>query len=316
MRTGEFELIEQIRNEWKAPEGVLGIGDDCAVLPQRPGVETLVSTDMLVEGVHFLMEDIDAFSLGWKSAAVNISDIAAMGGSPVGSFLGVAIPKNLDDVFINGFLEGYKALSDKFDCPLLGGDTTSSTDKLCISVTVLGECPQGKSVKRGGAREGDLVCVCGSIGDSAAGLRCILGSPGAEFPPLEKTLVARHYRPLPMVREGILLREKGVHSMMDVSDGVASDLRHILKASGVGARVDCRNLPLSEELRRICSLRGWDPVSLALEGGEDYALLFTAAPRTIRNIGVPHHVIGEILPKEEGMIWDGSDRDLCGFRHF
>ena len=312
MEKGEFELIDWIKGQFRVPDGVLGIGDDCAVLPQREGLETLVTTDMLVEGVHFLLEDIDPYSLGWKSAAVNLSDIAGMGGKPVGTFLSCALPKTLDDDFLKGFFEGYKDLSGRFDCPLLGGDTTASLDKLCINVTVLGTCGIGKSRKRSAAEPGDLICVTGPLGDSAAGLKVILNN--VERHEEEWILRERHYRPVPRIEEGMKLAvTPGVNAMMDISDGIASDLRHILEASGTGARVDVRSLPLSAEFRTVCARRGWDPVELAAGGGEDYELLFTCRPGTA--VPVPHTVIGEILVAP-CLIWDGTDRDFTGFKHF
>ena len=312
MEKGEFELIDWIKGQFRVPDGVLGIGDDCAVLPQRDGLETLVTTDMLVEGVHFLLEDVDPYSLGWKSAAVNLSDIAGMGGKPVGTFLSCALPKTLDDGFLKGFFEGYKALSDRFDCPLLGGDTTSSLDKLCINVTVLGECVARRSRKRSAAEPGDLICVTGPLGDSAAGLKVILENAAAEKE--EGILRERHYRPVPRIEEGMrLAATPGVNAMMDISDGIGSDLRHILEESGTGARVDVRSLPLSAELRTVCARRGWDPVELALDGGEDYELLFTCRPGT--EVPVRHTVIGEILVTP-GLHWEGTDRDFTGFHHF
>ena len=318
MEKGEFGLIEWIRGQFRVPDGVLGIGDDCAVLPQVTGMETLVTTDMLVEGVHFLLEDIDPYRLGWKSAAVNLSDIAGMGGKPVGTFLSVALPKRLDDSFLEGFFKGYKDLSERFDCPLLGGDTTASPDRICINVTVLGACEAGRSRKRSAAQPGDLVCVTGPLGDSAAGLRVVLERVGrnnrADTPDDEAVLVERHYRPMPRVTEGIMLASTpGVNAMMDISDGIGSDLRHILEESGKGARVDVRSLPLSAELRAVCARRGWDPVEPALDGGEDYELLFTCRPDT--KIPVPYTVIGEILAAP-GLRWEGSDRDFTGFKHF
>lgn len=308
---GEFELIDRIKEQFAVPEGLSGIGDDCAVIPQRDGVDTLVSTDMLMEGVHFLLEDIDPFDLGWKSAAVNISDIAAMGGRPVGSFLAFSLPRTLSDSFVEAFVAGYKALSDKYACPLLGGDTTSSPDRLCICVTVMGDCPSGQSVRRSTAAPGDLVCVTGKLGDSAAGLKVILG--GLERGPQESALVERHYRPVPRVAEGISLRACGVHSMMDISDGIASDLRHILSSSNVGARIDMQALPLSEELLGCAARHSWDPLELAVGGGEDYELLFTMAPGT--RVDVPHTVVGRIV-EGDGVEWVGADRDFVGFRHF
>ncbi|MBP5721602.1 MAG: thiamine-phosphate kinase [Bacteroidales bacterium] len=312
MEKGEFGLIEWIRKQVKVPDGVLGIGDDCAVLPQRDGLETLVTTDMLVEGSHFLMDDIDPYSLGWKSAAVNLSDIAGMGGKPVGTFLSVALPKGLSDSFMEGFFRGYKDLSDRFSCPLLGGDTTASPDRLCINVTVLGTCEAGRSRKRSAAQPGDLICVTGTLGDSAGGLKVILEK--LEKNGEEGILRERHYRPVPKVEEGMsLAATPGVNAMMDISDGIGSDLRHILEESCTGARVDVRSLPLSAELRTACARRGWDPVGLAAGGGEDYELLFTCRPGT--HVPVPHTVIGEIL-SSPGLRWEGTDKDFTGFRHF
>ena len=317
MKLGEFDLIEEIRRRFDVPQDTLGIGDDCAVLPQHDGKETLVSTDMLVDGVHFLSDDVTALDLGWKSAAVNISDIAGMGGRPVGSFLSFALPGRLDDDWLLKFIEGYKLLSDMFGCPLLGGDTTSSPDRLCISVTVLGESETSKSHKRSDARVGDLVCVTGCLGDSAAGLQIILDEAAglrrkSERSDLDWALVDSHYRPFPQVEAGLTLSAtEGVHAMMDISDGVGSDLRHILKASGVEAEVDVNKLPLSPELKEACSLNeGWDPVHFALDGGEDYQLLFTAtagAVEELRKKGLPVTEIGRITGVSQSL----SHRNRC-----
>lgn len=311
---GEFGLIERIKEALGGPmpDGVLGIGDDCAVLPQAGGMETLVSTDMLLEGSHFLRGDIPARLLGWKSAAVNFSDIAAMGGRPVGSFLSLGLPAGLDSDWMDAFLAGYKECSQYCGAPLLGGDTTTSQDGIAINVTVIGQCQRGRSRKRSSAVPGDLVCVTGPLGDSAAGLQAILqGVRGSED---AETLVERHYRPVPRVSEGqALAATPGVHAMMDISDGVASDLRHILKASGVGAAVRTQDVPLSAELRRVCAQQGWDATTLALTGGEDYELLFTMAPGT--EPPVPYFVIGTIT-EEKTLVWEGSSQDFIGFRHF
>lgn len=315
MDLGEFGLIDYIREQFDVPEGVLGIGDDCAVLPQVSGYETLVSTDMLMDGVHFLMNDVDPYSLGWKSAAVNISDIAGMGGKPVASFLSFALPKNLSDDFLRQFMRGYKDLSDRFSCPLLGGDTTSSLDRLCISVTVMGSCPQGQSRKRAAAQAGDIICTTGPVGDSGAGLNVILS--GCARGALEAELVRRHYRPMPRVEAGLALSAiPGVHAMMDISDGIGSDIRHILDESAKGAEIDTASLPLSPELREACTVHGWDPVHLALEGGEDYELLFTVSEKAYAaGLPVECHPIGRIV-EGEGVKWLGSSEDYSGFHHF
>lgn len=314
---GEFGLIDRIRKMTSVPDpSWVGIGDDCAVIPLSPETggapasDLLVSTDMLVEGTHFLMEDISPRQLGWKSAAVNISDIAAMGGKPIATFLSLALPKTLPEQWMQEFMEGYNEISEKYGAALLGGDTTCSPDRICINVAVLGTCPRGKAKLRSAARPGDLVCVTGTLGDSAAGLRLILGGQKGAAP----RLMDRHYTPTPRVEEGLALScLPGVHAMMDISDGVGSDLRHILDESGVGARIDTGKLPISKELQALCSEKGWDPKELALSGGEDYELLFTMDPQETPDI--PYTVIGEITANPT-VTWEGGSRDYMGYKHF
>ena len=314
---GEFGLIDRIRKMTSVPDpSWVGIGDDCAVIPLSPETggapasDLLVSTDMLVEGTHFLMEDISPRQLGWKSAAVNISDIAAMGGKPIATFLSLALPKTLPEQWMQEFMEGYNGISEKYGAALLGGDTTCSPDRICINVAVLGTCPRGKARLRSAARPGDLVCVTGTLGESAAGLRLILGGQKGAAP----RLMDRHYTPTPRVEEGLALScLPGVHAMMDISDGVGSDLRHILDESGVGARIDTGKLPISKELQALCSEKGWDPKELALSGGEDYELLFTMDPQETPDI--PYTVIGEITANPT-VTWEGGSRDYMGYKHF
>lgn len=311
---GEFGLIEEISRSITPPPGILGIGDDCAVILQLSGMETLVSSDMLIEGTHFLMDDISAYRLGWKSAAVNISDIAAMGGRCTGSFLSYALPKGMQKEWMEEFFRGYNEVSAIYGCPLLGGDTTSSPDRLCISVTVVGECPAGTSRKRSDAREGDLICVTGPLGDSAAGLQVIL--QGCERDEDAQTLIERHYLPRPRIREGMAIAAtEGAHAMMDISDGIGSDLRHILKASGCGAEIDTASIPMSEELKRKCSALGWDALKLAISGGEDFELLFTISEEAEKTLDIEHFVIGRISSGHE-LVWKGSDKDYTGYSHF
>ena len=319
---GEFGLIGRIRERFPAPEGVTGIGDDCAVIPQRSGQDTLVSTDMLVEGTHFLRDRVSPYQLGWKSAAVNLSDIAAMGGQPTATFLSVALPPDLEADWMGEFLRGYAEISARFGAALLGGDTTASPDRICLNVAVLGACPARAARLRSAAQAGDLVCVTGTLGDSAAGLRAIL--EGVETDADIQALINRHYLPLPRVAEGLrLAATPGVHAMMDISDGIGSDLRHILEASGVGAVIDVPALPLSPALQRTCSRLGWDAAALATGGGEDYELLFTCTPEAEKALEVPHTVIGAVterrLRTEPGMTdveWRGAEGPVSGFDHF
>ena len=306
--SGEFGFIEKIKSLFDCGP-LKGIGDDCAIIPQKTGLETLVSTDMLVEGVHFLKDDISPYELGWKSAAVNFSDIAAMGGKPVGTFLSIALPKDLSEEWADGFISGFKALSDKFNTPLLGGDTTSSPGPICINVAILGECPCGRAKMRSSAIVGDYVYVTGNLGDSACGLKIIL--EGLED---DGHLVGKHHLPMPKISEGQRLSDiDGVHAMMDISDGIASDLRHILKASGVGAEIDLSRVPMSHEMLFCCEKYGWDAAELAVSGGEDYELLFTAAPSCALPAGCIR--IGKIVEGAD-IKWIGSTKDYMGFRHF
>ena len=309
---GEFELIEEIRKRFPAPLGVMGIGDDCAILPQRNGYETLVSADLLVEGVHFLMDDITPEQLGWKSVAVNLSDIAAMGGRPIATFLSIALPPTVSDDWVRRFMEGYHQLSELYLTPLLGGDTTRSLERLCINVTVLGEARKGQSRRRDSAQVGDLVCVTGPLGDSAAGLQAILQQ--VERDEVVERLIKRHYEPMPRVDYGFQLSLcESVHAMMDISDGIGSDLHHILKASGVGATIDVAKIPHSDDLSLLCQRQGWDWRKLAIGGGEDYELLFTLGRDA--DPGIPYKVIGSIT-SDAGIRWNGMEEDVLGFRHF
>ena len=321
MKTGEFDLIGRISAQVRSsvPDGVTGIGDDCAVIPQRDGLDTLVTTDLLVEDRHFLLDDIGPFDLGWKSAAVNISDIAAMGGRPESAFLSIALPGRIGPEWVERFIAGFMELAGRYGVALLGGDTSASPDKLFINITVLGSCRHGAALQRSGARPGDLVCVTGTLGDSAAGLKLIIEHSSNAVAYLRE----RHYRPEPRVGEGIALAATpGVHSMMDISDGIASDLPHILEASGAGAEIDLRRLPLSQELSDICAAHGWDAAELAVGGGEDYELLLTVAPEAFEAAsaaaGGRLTAIGRIVESGEPAIrWIGGKRnDYKGFTHF
>lgn len=304
----EFGLIEKIASMFPAPEGVLGIGDDCAVIPRGDGKDTLASTDLLTGGIHFLRDRIPPYELGWKAAAVNLSDIAAMGGKPVGTFLSLALPKDCDDAFITLMMEGYAEASRHYGTPLLGGDTCASAGELTLNVTVLGECPHGKALLRSSAKPGDGIYVTGTLGDSAAGLKALL-----EVLP-EPELIQRHYHPVPRIEEGLRLAAcDGAGAAMDLSDGLASDLRHILKASLCGASIDLKALPLSAELLTFCRQYGADPLELALCGGEDYELLFTLRPGCPPP--VPCTCVGRITAGS-ALVWEGSDRDFTGFKHF
>ena len=309
----EFGFIDHIRRRFAdlPDQGFEGIGDDCAVLPL--GGEALVFTsDLLTEGVHFLRHATSARELGGKSLAVNLSDVAAMGARPVATLLSIALPPDASGVWAEEFMEGYRELSARFGTPLVGGDTTRSESGVTINVTAIGRSPLTHLKRRRDARPGDALFVAGELGASGAGLRDLLaGHP--DTPPARI-----HRNPQPQVDEGIWLGARSeVHAMMDLSDGLASDLRHILDESDCGAEV---------ELERIPVAAGSD-LRTAACGGEDYKLLFTAAPAAARRLeeeflarfGTPLHRIGRITERA-GLTWlqAGSpvQLDWQGFTHY
>lgn len=309
----EFGFIDHIRRRFAdlPDQGFEGIGDDCAVLPL--GGEALVFTsDLLTEGVHFLRHATSARELGGKSLAVNLSDVAAMGARPVATLLSIALPPDASGVWAEEFMEGYRELSARFGTPLVGGDTTRSESGVTINVTAIGRSPLTHLKRRRDARPGDALFVAGELGASGAGLRDLL----AGHPDTPSARV--HRNPLPQVDEGIWLGARSeVHAMMDLSDGLASDLRHILDESDCGAEV---------ELERIPVAAGAD-LRTAACGGEDYKLLFTAAPTATRQLeeeflarfGAPLHRIGRITERA-GLTWlqAGSpvQLDWQGFTHY
>lgn len=317
---GEFGFIDMIRSKiGPLPEGIMGIGDDCAVIPISSREDLIVTTDLLVEDVHFLRGDISAWRLGWKSVAVNISDIAAMGGKPLGTFLSIALPKDVEPDWAEEFTRGYMDISRKFDTPLLGGDTTSSKKAIAINVAVLGTVPSGKAKLRSAAVPGDLVCCTGTLGDSGAGLEVIL--KGYSRSSVEEFLLSRHYEPVPRVSEGLeLVKMPGVHAMMDISDGIGSDLVHILRASGVAASIALDKLPLSSQLVDFCGRYGLSPEKFAISSGEDYELLFTVSPSCRADIEGFATVIGEIREGEPGIEYLKNGKpcgqEFKGYVHF
>ena len=314
---GEFGFIDIIKKQFDVPADMLGIGDDCAVMPCGEG-ELIYSTDMLLEGVHFLRNAASAEDIGWKSIAVNLSDIAAMGGTPVATFLSIALPKDAQGVWAERFIAGYAELSRMFNVPLLGGDTTSSLRDVAINVGVIGRTPYGRSIKRNGAASGQKIYVTGNLGDSAGGLQAILNN--WDRTPQVESLIQSHNKPVPQIEAGQALMKTGlVGAMMDISDGIASDLRHILKASGVGAEVHLDRIPMSDNLKSVCDEYGKNPYMLAAGGGEDYQLLFTAPEGIEGQLDFQVYQIGEIVPGDS-LTWmeNGvkADMNINGFNHF
>lgn len=320
---GEFGLIDRIARRVARNDGVaIGIGDDAAALEPTAGCMTLVTSDMLVEGVHFDLAFCDPVTLGRKALAVNLSDVAAMGGKPRHFLLSLAIPPSLPVEFVDGLVSGLLERAGEFDVVLVGGDTCSSRNGLVISVTAMGEQLPDRVVRRSGAVAGDIIFVTGTLGDAALGLELLRKG--------ERTgeAVARHLDPVPRVREGVALAEAGLPTaMIDVSDGLLADLGHILGQSGAGARVELARLPLSRFFREKGPLLAVDPFVFPLAGGEDYELLFTAPParrgaieELFRGLGSGVSIIGEVTDGQRLAVVgeDGSEYPIParGYNHF
>lgn len=276
---GEFDLIRrhfQRPGRPVAPGVVLGIGDDCALLAPRAGHQLAVSTDMLVEGRHFL-PDADPGDLGHKALAVNLSDLAAMGAKPLGFTLALALP-DANEPWLAAFAGGLFALADAHACPLVGGDTTRGPLNLCI--TVFGELQPGHALRRDAARAGDDLYVSGRTGEARLALALLRGESwalealGTEALQAYPELCERMDRPMPRLALGQALAGLA-HAAIDVSDGLAGDLGHILTASGLGAEIALGALAVAPALRHLAQVHQEDCL---LHGGDDYELLFTAAP--------------------------------------
>ncbi len=326
---GEFGFIDRVADMFRhlSQQGLTGIGDDCAILPFNETEDYVITTDLLIENIHFLKNRIKPDELGYKALAVNLSDIAAMGAQPVGSFLSVGIPADTSVEYLDAFMQGYHSLSEKYNVPLLGGDTTRSVNHLVINVAVTGRCEKGKARLRSIAQTDDIICVTGFLGDSAAGLEVLLNNLPENNDHIK--LIRSHHLPEPHLKEGIwLAQQPAVHAMMDVSDGIASDLVHIVKTSGKSAVVELNQLPVSDVLKRVAASNNWDLEKLALSGGEDYVLLCTVEknsfaklnPEFTLHFGRPLYAIGHIANGCGEIRWTKNGKAISlvgqGFDHF
>ena len=317
MSLGEFDLIAKYFHR-AAPRAALGIGDDCALLAPTPGMQWAVSTDMLVEGRHFLPTVAPAH-LGHKALAVNLSDLAACGAQPVAYTLALSLPR-VDEAFLAGLAQGLHALADAHGIELVGGDTTAGPLNLCI--TVFGEVPAGQALLRSGARSGDTVWVSGQLGDARLALEVFRGQAAVAGDVFQRVRQAME-QPQPRVALGLALRGLAT-SAIDLSDGLVGDVQHVLRRSNVGAVIDADALPASPDLaaqplalRRLCQMAG----------GDDYELLFTAPAARDAEVrqagargGVKVTPIGTIQA-QPGLRWVDSrglplEHQLTGFDHF
>jgi thiamine-monophosphate kinase len=323
---GEFGVIERIARllPGGAADVVVGIGDDVAVLDTKGPRYLLATCDIQVENTHFLRQATSPYQLGRKVIAINVSDIAAMGGRPRWALVSLALPQNTLVDFVDELYRGMNDQAQLADLAIVGGNLSKIEHPMVIDLCLLGDCDKKLFLRRSGAQVDDAVLVTGAVGDSRAGLE-LLQNPHLQVSVSSReTVLAAHLTPQPRLAEGQLLAESGlVHAMLDVSDGTLSDLRHICEASGVGATVTLAALPVSEACREVARASGVVPEDWALTGGEDYQLLFTAAQHNVSRIqallgertGTAVRVIGRILPASEGIATvapEGTVRSLSG----
>jgi len=319
MPLSESGIIERIRRAAKKrgpgslSRVVAGIGDDCSIVRSKHGEDVLVTTDFSLEGMHFRREWHPPESVGHRCLVRGLSDISAMGGEPVAAFLSLALPAKLEQKWVDGFLRGFLTLARKFNVSLAGGDTAESPAGVLADVMVLGSVPSGKAILRSGARPGDQIYVTGSLGDSASVLKGLFANPKRKYR-LERSNAQlwRHFFPEPRTTLGRFLREKKLASaMIDVSDGLSTDLEHICDESRCGAEVEAAAVPHQRSV----------DLKLALNGGDDYELLFTSAstsvPESIGGIKVTR--IGEVTRRRKvSIIENGRITELKpgGWQHF
>ena len=321
----EFDLIARYFTR-PAKQAALGVGDDCALLNPSPGMQLAVSSDMLVEGRHFF-SDVSPYSLGHKALAVNLSDLAACGAKPVAFTLALALP-SINKAWLQEFSRGLWALADAYGCELIGGDTTQGPLNICI--TVFGEVPRGQALLRSGAKVGDDIYVSGTLGDARLTLEALQGK--LELPPeILAQARLRLEQPSPRVALGMALRGIAT-SAIDISDGLAGDLGHVLKASGVGARIDTE---ITINLIAARAYIHWSKalfdtqkqLKIALSGGDDYELAFTAPPSARQAVQAassssqtPVTRIGAIEAEPGLRLIDGHGQPVVGqfssFDHF
>jgi thiamine-monophosphate kinase len=330
-RLSEDDLVRLIRAR-AARSGMTGvrrsIGDDAAVLEPSAGTMLLATTDLLVENVHFRRRWAEPADIGWKAMAVNVSDVAAMGGTPRWALVALACPDGTGCDEVEAFYEGALALCDAYGVVIVGGDTSSSPAGWTVNVTLLGEAVA--PLLRSTARPGDVVAVTGALGRAAAGLTVLERerAPGGIPPATLAEVTDAHLRPRPRVAEGRWLGGAGgVTAMMDLSDGIATDLPRLVAESGTGATVDLRHLPVADAARAVAAALDHDPIAWATGGGEDYELLLTCERGAFERLraglrtalGTALTAVGEIRTGH-GVRWrdtDGRDAVVtAGFEHF
>ena len=332
---GEFGLIQSLQRQFgKTGRSVLkGIGDDTAIIQPAPHSSLLLTTDLLTEGIHFDLHFQTLEDVGYKTAVANLSDIAAMGGTPLYLLISLAIPKIHQALSVQLLYKGIMGICKIHGVQLIGGDTSGSRRDLMITGTLVGQVKPQHALKRCGAQVGDRIYVTGTLGDSRAGLAILQkrfrSSSTTPLTKTEKFLVKRHLRPIPRLEVGQALAQHPMATAaIDISDGFSGDIHHLCQASGVGALIWEESIPLSGSCSRYCIQHKLNPIQFALAGGEDYELAFTSPPkfhhkliRLAEKLALPITCIGEIQPQAFGVQLKqrgGRNRNLLqtSFNHF
>ncbi len=303
---GEFGFIETLHG-W-AP--TVDTGDDAAIV-ELGGLSFALTTDALVEGIHFRRDWSSPADIGWKTASVNVSDLAASGARPCWLLLALCAPPDTSTEFLQGIYQGVAEACGAYGCSLVGGDTVRA-DELVLSVTAIGAI-EGNALRRRDAQVGDLLAVTGPLGRAAAGVNILLsGDPKWLLPEDAVPCIDAHRRPVARVEEGMRVAKAGAHAAIDISDGLASDVERLAEACGHG--IEITTVPIAEEVQRIAEARGWDAEAIALAGGEDFELLVAGPEEAVADL----LVVGRII--DEGVfIVRGDQReplDASGFDHF
>ncbi len=309
-RRGEFELIARLFAPLtRGASAAKDLRDDAAFLKVSPGHELVITTDTVIAGVHFRLDDPPDL-IARKALRVNLSDLAAKGAKPVGFLQALSLNDGITDAYLERYANGLAADVATFDCPLLGGDTTSSQGPLAITITAFGEVEAGKGVLRSGAKAGDVLFVTGTIGDGALGLACLMGSL-----PVSDSLIQRYRLPEPRI--GLPLADFA-SACLDISDGLVADIGHLCSASGVGAVIERAKVPLSRDARAAIGRdeMWWEKI---LTGGDDYELAFTAPPSRAAELPKNITAIGRIVEGSRVEVLDENGKRLTfsetGYRH-
>jgi thiamine-monophosphate kinase len=325
----EFGFIEKIRRRSVSRSAKIGIGDDCAVIAKDSKTDLVITADLLVEDIDFRLDWTTPELVGHKALAISLSDIAAMGAKPVWALLSIGVPEKIWNTdFPEKFYDGWFAIADKFNVELVGGDVSKTPDKIVIDSIVAGEVKKNKAVLRSGAKTGDLIFVTGELGGGAGGLKLLdrgVWKNPEQIKLWQMDLLNRQRQPFPQISIGTILSERNLASaMIDLSDGLSSDLAHLCAESKVGAKIEAHRIPIHKKLSEISPLKN-EALELALNGGEDFELLFTVNPKKISRLkkvltNYKITCIGEMTANAEMIeLVSASGSSIlqpAGFRHF